>query len=88
MTKVNYAWLKTGEGEVRPKEEKQPLLPPELAELVAESLDGYNAKGVELSEGAALLVNLYNQMTAEDQRDMLVQASMRVIAQKMSKTEG
>lgn len=80
-TGVSFEWLKTGEGEMRPLYEKQPLLPPELAEMVAESLAEWEGEKLEMSEGAILLVRLYNKMTPEQQRNILIEATSNIIAQ-------
>lgn len=79
-TGVRELWLRTGEGEMRPLYEQQPLLPPMLAEMVAERLAEWGEEKLELSEGAVLLVKLYNRMNPEQQRDLLAQATMSIIA--------
>lgn len=71
------------------QEQKQPLLPPELAGSVADILARNDVKGAEgfgekldVSEGPALLVAIYNRMTAENQRDIIIQAIVRILAQE------
>lgn len=87
LTGVSFVWLKTGEGEMRKSEIKHPLLPTEVAELVAKHLTGYEAKGRELSEGAVMLGILYDQMSQEDQGNILLLAAGMVHAKEEDKAE-
>ncbi len=82
---VNAQWFLTGEGKKYASHatyDLHDLLPPKLTEIVADKMARYGKDPVDISEGAIVLVSLYNLLSHAEQRDLIAHAAKQVISTK------